>query len=97
MPSRSALPRRRFLALAAAAAAALAAPAGAAPPAPRRRRPAPAPPAPPPAEPTPVEREVARQRQGTQEVLKTLRAHPLPPGGDLPVVFRTVAPLRRGR
>ena len=40
------------------------------------------------------QKEYERQRTGTLAVLKTLRAYPLPPGGDLPVVFR---PLRAKR
>ena len=48
----------------------------------------PLPPAPP---PTAAQKEYDRQRTSTLATLKTLREFTLPPGGDLPVVFR---PLR---
>jgi hypothetical protein len=41
--------------------------------------------------PSAQEKEFERQKTGTLGILKTIRTHPLPPGGDLPVVFR---PLR---
>jgi hypothetical protein len=41
--------------------------------------------------PSPQQKEFERQRTGTLAALKTIRAYALPPGGDLPVVFR---PLR---
>jgi len=92
----TAVSRRRFVTLVAAGSAALLAPSGVAAPAPtaRHKRPgatagksqshaaAPAPP------PTPAQKEFDRQRAGTLTTLKTLREFPLPPGGDLPVVFR---------
>jgi len=94
------LSRRRFVALVAATSAAVvAAPAGAAV-ARRKRVPAPA------ARPAPAEstatappagawqKEFERQKKSTLSTLKTLRDYPLPPGGDLAVVFR---PLRAGR
>lgn len=47
-----------------------------------------APPAPAPTPPSAHEKEFERQKKGTLDTLKTLRAYPLPPGGDLPVVFK---------
>lgn len=89
-----ALSRRRFVTLVAASSAALlAAPASAAE---RSRRKTSSTPSPKPAPPMPaaapalskIEKEFARQRAGTLATLKQLRDYPLPPGGDLPVVFR---------
>jgi hypothetical protein len=54
----------------------------------------PLPPAPP---PSAAQKEFDRQRAGTLATLKTLREHPLPPGGDLPVVFRPQRARKRGR
>ena len=94
------LSRRRFVALVAATSAAVvAAPAGAAV---TRRKRAAAPGAKPaPAEPAATappasawQKEFERQKKSTLATLKTLRDFPLPPGGDLAVVFR---PLRAGR
>ncbi len=45
-------------------------------------------PLPPAPAPSAAQKEFDRQRAGTLATLKTLREHPLPPGGDLPVVFR---------
>ena len=44
-----------------------------------------------------LQKEFDRQRAGTLDTLKKLRAYPLPPGGDLPVVFRPMRPARKGR
>jgi len=91
------LSRRRFVALVAAGSAALAASPALAAPAPRRK------PAPPPAaKPAPpaVPAETARfekQRENLRATLKTIREVPLPPGGDLSVVFRPLRPARKGR
>ena len=96
--------RRQFVTLVAAGSAALlappvvAAPAGAKAGASHRKPQGtasekPEPPAPAPA-PTPAQKEFDRQRAGTLATLKTLREFPLPPGGDLPVVFR---PRRTGK
>ena len=38
--------------------------------------------------PSAAQKELERQKTGTLTTLKTLRAVTLPPGGDLPVVFR---------
>jgi len=95
------LSRRRFVALVAGSAAALASPAAAAP---ASRKPAaarsakPLPPAAPPAPAaSALEKELVRQRKSTLAALKILREYPLPPGGDLPVVFRPLRAERRGR
>ena len=45
-------------------------------------------PLPPAPAPSAAQKEFDRQRAGTLATLKTLREHTLPPGGDLPVVFR---------
>jgi hypothetical protein len=55
-----------------------------------------APPAPAPAM-TPHQKEFERQKTGTLATLKTLRAYPLPPGGDLPVVFKPMRTPKKGR
>jgi len=44
-----------------------------------------------------AQKEFDRQRAGTLATLKTLRAYPLPPGGDLPVVFRPQRARKRTR
>jgi hypothetical protein len=44
-----------------------------------------------------TQKEFERQRAGTLATLKTLREYPLPPGGDLPVVFRPQRSRRRER
>jgi hypothetical protein len=46
---------------------------------------------------TPHQREFERQKAGTLATLKTLRAYPLPPGGDLPVVFEPMRTPKKGR
>jgi hypothetical protein len=63
--------------------------------APRPKPKAAAPPAP--AAPTPEQKEFDRQRANLQSTLKTIRDFELPPGGDLPVVFRPLTAPRRGR
>jgi hypothetical protein len=100
VPADSALSRRRFVTLVAAGSAALlAAPAGAAERTRTKRSstpsPKPAPPTPP--APSKFEKELARQRTGTLATLKLVRDFPLPPGGDLPVVFRPQRTRARGR
>jgi hypothetical protein len=87
------LSRRRFVSLlAAGSAGAVAAPALAA--VRTRRRPVQKPPAPPVADDAATRKEFERQRTQLLGALKAIRAFPLPPGGDLPVVFR---PLRTPR
>jgi hypothetical protein len=44
-----------------------------------------------------LQKEFDRQRAGTRDTIKTLREFPLPPGGDLPVVFRPLRPVRKER
>jgi hypothetical protein len=94
------LTRRGFVTLVAAGSAALLARPGLAEevaPAGRKGSSAPAAPPPPPAPPpTAAQKEFDRQRAGTLTTLKTLREHPLPPGGDLPVVFRPQRARKRG-
>jgi hypothetical protein len=46
---------------------------------------------------TAQQKEFERQKQGTLAALKTIRAYPLPPGGDLPVVFRPLRTPKKGR
>ena len=100
----SKLSRRRFVALTGAGLAALSAggPAlGASEPAkggkgakkPAAPAAAAAPAAPP---PSAHEKEFERQKSGTLATLKTLRAYPLPPGGDLPVVFKPMRTPKKG-
>lgn len=43
------------------------------------------------------QKEYERQKAGTLSTLKTIRAYPLPPGGDLPVVFRPMRTPKKGR
>ncbi len=85
--------RRRFVTLVAAGSAALvAAPALAATTTRRRpaRRTAPA--------STPdMSRAIARAREATRATVATIRAHRLPPGGDLSVVFTPLRNDRKGR
>ena len=97
-----ALSRRRFVTLLTAGSAAIAASpalaakaATAAPTAPKK-------PATPPASKPAVgasalQKEFDRQRAGTRDTIKTLREFQLPPGGDLPVVFRPLRPVRKER
>lgn len=49
------------------------------------------------AAPSASQKEFDRQRAGTLATLKTLREHALPPGGDLPVVFRPQRSHKKGR
>jgi len=94
------LTRRGFVTLVAAGSAALLARPGLAEEvAPARKKGASAPaakPVPPPPPPSAAEKEFERQRAGTLSTLKTLREYPLPPGGDLPVVFRPQRARKRG-
>jgi hypothetical protein len=91
------LSRRRFVALAGAGLAAItaAAPAlgAAAKSASKTKKSAAAPATSAPGAPPPVpasaqQKEFERQRTGTLATVKTIRAYALPPGGDLPVVFK---------
>ena len=100
------LSRRRFVALTGAGLAALTAggPALGAPEpaksgATKSKKPAaaaatPATPATPP--PSAQQKEFERQKTGTLSALKTIRAWPLPPGGDLPVVFKPMREPKKG-
>jgi len=56
-------------------------------------------PAPAPAKPAPSaeQKEFDRQKASTQTTLKTIRDYPLPPGGDLAVVFRPLRQPKKGR
>jgi hypothetical protein len=94
------LTRRGFVTLVAAGSAALLARPGLAEEAaPARKKGASAPaakPVSPPPPPSAAEKEFERQRTGTLSTLKTLREYPLPPGGDLPVVFRPQRARKRG-
>jgi hypothetical protein len=47
--------------------------------------------------PSPHQKEFERQKAGTLATLKTIRAYPLPPGGELPVVFRPMRTPKKGR
>ena len=103
------LSRRKFVSLlAAGSAAALARPADAVAAVPTRSRsksaagPAAKPAGPPPG-PAPrvgpasaEQKEFDRQRANTLAALKAIREYVLPPGGDLPVVFRPLPSPRRG-
>jgi len=100
------LSRRRFVTLTGAGLAALSAggggPLAAETKAAAKKKPAEAaaapsaPPAPAPAL-TPHQKEFERQKTGTLATLKTLRAYPLPAGGDLPVVFKPMRTPKKGR
>jgi len=46
--------------------------------------------------PSAQQKEFDRQRAGTVATLKTIRAYGLPPGGDLPVVFKPMREPRKG-
>ena len=97
--SSRALTRRGFVTMVAAGSAALLARPGLAEEAARRKG-ASAPagkPLPPTPAPSAAQKEFDRQRAGTLATLKTLREHPLPPGGDLPVVFRPERARKRAR
>lgn len=97
------LSRRRFVTLLAAGSAALATPAMAAPAKhtkPRSRpaaKPAAAATKPAASEAVALQKEFDRQRTGTLATLKTIRDFALPPGGDLPVVFRALPRVKKGR
>ena len=54
-------------------------------------------PLPPAPAPSAAQKEFDRQRAGTLATLKTLREYPLPPGGDLPMVFRPQRTHKRGK
>lgn len=91
--------RRRFVTLVAAGSAALVAAPGLAAPAARRAastttRRKPAPPTAPAPDPS---RAIARAREATRATVATIRAHRLPPGGDLSVVFTPLRNDRKGR
>lgn len=89
-----AISRRSFVSLLAAGSAAVLVRPAAGAPAPRPKKPVPLPaPIPPSAE----QKEFERQRASTLGTLKTIRAYPLPPGGDLAVVFRPLPSVRRSR
>lgn len=91
-PGDARLSRRRFVALAAAGSAAIVADPASAAARPRRR-----PPERPGAadlEAAALHKEFERQRKLVHGALAAIRAYRLPPGGDLPVVFR---PLRQPR
>ena len=94
----AAITRRRFVGLLAAGSAALAAPSALAAAPKPAAKPAPKPSAskPGPSKPSSAElqKEFERQRKGTLDTLATLRKFPLPPGGDLPVVFRPLRTVR---
>ena len=106
-PRAANLSRRRFVALAGAGLAALSAAgpatglgaAAAAKPASKTKKPAPAAAASS-AESAPApsaqQKEFDRQRAGTVATLKTIRAYGLPPGCDLPVVFKPMREPRKG-
>jgi hypothetical protein len=95
-----ALTRRGFVTMVAAGSAALLARpglAGEAVPAKHKGASAPAAKAPPPAPPPSAsQKEFDRQRASTLATLKTLREVPLPPGGDLPLVFHPQRARKRG-
>jgi hypothetical protein len=83
-PRAEKLSRRRFVSLlAAGSAAVLASPVAGA------QAPKPAPSA--------AQKEFDRQLANTKSALKTIREYKLPPGGDLPVVFRPLGSPRRSR
>ena len=42
------------------------------------------------------QKEFERQKAGTLAALKTIRAYSLPPGGDLPVVFKPMRTPKKG-
>ena len=99
------LSRRRFVALTGASLAARSAGGRAlgateAKPAAKSKKPAaaePGTPAAPAPAPSAHEKEFERQKSGTLTTLKTLRAYPLPPGGDLPLVFKPMRTPKKGR
>lgn len=92
-----AVTRRRFVKLVAAGSAALVAVPALAAPAKRRATATKAKPTsktPPAAD---VSRDLARAREATRATVATIRAHRLPPGGDLSVVFTPLRTERKGR
>lgn len=96
-----AVSRRRFVTLMAAGSAALLA-APAHPMADDTRRKTTSTPSAKPTPPAPAElsrsaKELQRQRAGTLATLKVIRDFPLPPGGDLPVVFQPQRTRTKGR
>ena len=101
MSARRGISRRRFVALAGAGLAA--AVTTGATPATTKKKPAAhaATPAAPAAKPEPAaggtQKEFDRQKASTLATLKTIRAYPLPPGGDLPVVFKPLRAPKKGR
>ena len=48
-------------------------------------------------EPSAAEKEFERQKKSTLGTLKTIRDYPLPPGGDLSLVFRPLRAARKAR
>jgi len=91
-PRAEKLSRRRFVSLLAAGSAAVLAPPVVGAPAPKSApKPAPS------AAPSTAQKEFDRQLANTKSALKTIREYKLPPGGDLPVVFRPLSSPRRGR
>ena len=90
----NAISRRSFVSLLAAGSAAVLVRPAAGAPAPRAKKPAPLPATVPSGA---EQKEFERQRASTLNTLKTIRAYPLPPGGDLAVVFRPLPSVRRGR
>jgi len=95
--------RRRFVALAGAGLAAVVSSAASAAPTTTKKKPAAAakPPATTSAKPAPAagggtQKEFDRQKASTLGVLKTIRAYSLPPGGDLPVVFKPMHTPKKG-
>jgi anaerobic selenocysteine-containing dehydrogenase len=92
-----AVTRRRFVKLVAAGSAALVAVPALAAPAKRRTPASKAKPTARSTAPVDVSRDVARAREGTKATVATIRAHRLPPGGDLSVVFSPLRTERKGR
>jgi Rieske Fe-S protein len=93
--------RRRFVALAGAGLAAVVTSAAAAAPATTKKKPAASHPAATSAKPAAAagggtQKEFDRQKASTLAVVKKLRAYPLPPGGDLPVVFKPMRAPKKG-
>ena len=104
MSGRRDISRRRFVALAGAGLAAVVSTGAVAAPAPTKKKPAATgskPPAATSAKPAAAagggtQKEFDRQKASTLAVVKKLRAYPLPPGGDLPVVFRPMRAPKKG-
>ena len=96
MSRRPAISRRRFVSLAAAGSAALVAGRALAADAPPAKGKATRPTRTP-KEQAAIQKEFDRQRGVLQGALKAIRGFPLPPGGDLPVVFRPLRMPKRGR